>query len=103
MIRDAGAREVHVRVASPVIKYPCFYGVAFSTFEELIGAHESTESICEMLGADSLGYLSIEGLTEGIGRDPDLGRHSGQCVACFNGSYPTYLYEDVTVANKGVK
>ena len=103
MIRDAGAREVHMRIASPEIKFPCFYGVAFSTFEELVAAHESTEAIRQMLGADSLSYLSISGLTEGIGRDPDLGRHSGQCVACFNGSYPTYLYEDVEVANKGVK
>jgi len=103
MIRDAGAKEVHMRIASPEIKFPCFYGVAFSTFEELVAARETTESIREMLGADSLAYLSIDGLTQGIGRDPDLGRHSGQCVACFNGSYPTFLYEDVEVANKGVK
>jgi len=99
MIRDAGAREVHVRISSPVIKYPCFYGVAFSTFDELIGAHEPVKAIQEMLGADSLAYLSIEGLTKGVGRDPDLGRHAGQCVACFNGSYPTYLYEDIHAAN----
>jgi len=103
MLRNAGAREVHVRIASPKIKFPCFYGVAFSTLRELIGATESTEQIRQTIGADSLAYISIDGLTQGIGRDPDLGTNCGQCVACFNGDYPTYLYQDIEMANLEVK
>ena len=103
MLRDAGAREVHMRIASPKITHPCFYGVAFSTFAELIGAHETDEQIREMIGADSLAYISVEGLTDGIGRSPSLGPHCGQCVACFTGEYPTHLYEDVEQANLEIK
>ena len=103
MLREAGAKEVHVRIASPEIKFPCFYGVDFSTYDELIAATHTNEEICEVIGADSLAFISIEGLTKGIGRLPKLGKNCGQCVACFNGDYPTYLYEDVKCANKEVK
>jgi amidophosphoribosyltransferase len=103
MLRNAGAKEVHVRVASPKITHPCFYGVAFSTFAELIGAHETDEEIRDMIGADSLGYISVDGMTTGIGRAAALGPHCGQCVACFTGEYPTHLYEDVEQANLSLK
>ena len=103
MLREAGAKEVHVRIASPEIKFPCFYGVDFSTYDELIAATHTTEQIREVIGADSLAFISVEGLTQGIGRSLKLGKNCGQCVACFNGDYPTYLYEDVTCANKEVK
>ena len=103
MLREAGAREIHVRVASPKITHPCFYGVAFSTFAELIGAHESVQSICDIIGADSLEFISIEGLTAGVGRQGVLGSHCGQCVACFTGEYPTHLYEEIEKANLEVK
>ena len=103
MLREAGAMEVHVRIASPKIKFPCFYGVDFSTYDELIGAKYSTEEICHIIGADSLAFISIDGLIKGIGRKSELGRHCGQCVACFNGDYPTYIYEDVQTANKEIK
>ena len=103
MLREAGAKEVHVRIASPEIKFPCFYGVDFSTYDELIAATHTTEQICEVIGADSLAFISVDGLTKGVGRSPKLGKNCGQCVACFNGDYPTYLYEDVKCANKEVK
>jgi amidophosphoribosyltransferase len=103
MIRDAGAREVHVRIASPTIKFPCFYGVAFSTYAELISARVPVEGVQEIIGADSLGFLSVEGLTQGVGRSPDLGEEGGQCTACFTGNYPTYLYEDAMQENIEVK
>ena len=103
MLREAGAREVHVRIASPERKFPCFYGVDFSTYDELVAATHTTDQICELIGADSLAFVSVDGLTKGIGRDSKLGKNCGQCVACFNGDYPTYLYEDVKSANKEVK
>ena len=103
MLRDAGAKEVHVRIASPEIKFPCFYGVDFSTYDELIAATHTTEEIRHVIGADSLAFISVEGLTKGIGQPVTYGKNCGQCVACFNGDYPTYLYEDVINANKEVK
>ncbi len=103
MLRDAGAREVHVRIAAPKIKYPCFYGVDFSTYDELVGARNTTEQICDIIKADSLAFISVEGLIEGVGRPQSYGRNCGQCVACFNGDYPTYLYEGVEDANKEIK
>ncbi|MGL4337152.1 MAG: amidophosphoribosyltransferase [Turicibacter sp.] len=103
MLREAGAHEVHVRIASPEIKYPCFYGVDFSTYDELIAASHTTEEIKEIIGADSLAFISVDGLTKGVGRAQSLGKNCGQCVACFNGEYPTYLYDDVKCANKEIK
>ena len=103
MLRVAGAKEVHVRISSPKIKYPCFYGVDFSTYDELIGATHTTNEIKELIGADSLAFISVNGLTKGVGRMSKLGKDCGQCVACFNGDYPTYLYEDVKSANREVK
>ncbi|HAX72203.1 MAG TPA: amidophosphoribosyltransferase [Firmicutes bacterium] len=103
MLREAGAKEVHVRIASPEIKFPCFYGVDFSTYEELIAATHSLEEITAIIGADSLAFISVDGLTKGVGRQHALGKNCGQCVACFNGDYPTYLYDDVKSANKEVK
>ena len=68
LLREAGAKEVHVRISSPPIKNPCFYGIDTSTHEELIASNNSVEEIREMIGADSLAFLSVEGLVEGIGR-----------------------------------
>jgi len=83
LLRDAGAKEVHMRVASPPIRYPCFMGVDMSTQEELIAAQKSVDEIREAIGADSLGYLSIDRLLDSVGRDKD-----GHCLACFSGEYP---------------
>ncbi len=61
-LREAGAKEVHVRISCPPVAYPCFYGIDFPTREELIGANMSIDEIRQFIGADSLGYLSVEGL-----------------------------------------
>jgi len=84
MIRDAGAKEVHLRITSPPITHPCFYGVDMATRGELIAANLSTEEIREHVDADSLGYLSLEGTiwAANLGE----GQH---CTACFSGTYPS--------------
>jgi amidophosphoribosyltransferase len=84
LLRQAGAREVHVRITSPPIQHPCFYGVDMATKAELIAAHQSVEEIRAHIGADSLGYLSLEGAVEATRLG--AGRH---CTACFSGEYPS--------------
>lgn len=93
MLREAGAKEVHVRISSPPIKNPCFYGIDTSTSGELIAANHSVEEMREMMGADSLAFLSVDGLTKGIGRSAEE-TNCGQCLACFTGNYPTEIYPD---------
>lgn len=93
MLRDAGAKEVHVRISSPPVMNPCFYGIDTSTREELIAATKSVEEIRQSIGADSLYFLSVEGMLKGIGR-PEGEMDRGHCVACFTGRYPTEIYED---------
>jgi amidophosphoribosyltransferase len=94
MIKEAGATEVHVRISSPPVKNPCFYGIDTSSKEELIASKKSIEEIREMIGADSLYYLSVEGMIDAIGRkDPDV-KNNGHCLACFTGQYPTEIYAD---------
>jgi amidophosphoribosyltransferase len=85
MLKEAGAVEVHVRIASAPLKYTCFYGVDVHTPEELISNANSVEKVCELIGADSLAFLSHEGMFK-AGRRDDL------CIACFNHEYPTKLY-----------
>lgn len=82
MIRNAGAREVHMRISSPPIKWPCYYGIDTPTRRELIGASHSVDEIRRYLGADSLGYLSLEGMLKATGGDP-----AHFCHACFTGAY----------------
>lgn len=83
LLKESGAKEVHVRVSSPPIRYPCFYGIDMATHQELIASSHPVEEIREILGADSLYYLSIEGLIEAI----DLQKEYF-CLACFNDDYP---------------
>ena len=85
MLRKAGAREVHVRIASPPIRYPCYMGVDIPTRHELIAAFGSVEKVRESIGADSLAYLSVEGLKKAVGRK-DL------CLACLTGEYPEWAF-----------
>lgn len=85
LIRRAGAREVHMCISSPPITHPCYYGIDTSVKKELIAAVHTEEEICRFLGADSLTYLSQEGLMEAVG-DPGFQR---MCTACFTGDYPT--------------
>lgn len=83
LLRDAGAKEVHVRVTSPPIKHPCYLGVDLATYDELIAANFTVEEIRQKIGADSLGYLSLEGLVEATGRDA-----GEMCLGCLTGVYP---------------
>ncbi|NOX96859.1 MAG: amidophosphoribosyltransferase [Nitrospirae bacterium] len=82
-LREAGAKEIHMRVSCPPLKYPCFYGIDFPTKEELIASNRSVEEIADFVGLDSLGYLSLEGLFKAM----PLPREEF-CTACFNGVYP---------------
>lgn len=86
MLKDAGAKEIHVRIASPSIENPCYYGIDMSTRKELIAANNSIDEICELIGADSVSYLSIDGLEKAIIKDKTL--HQGICAACMTGNYP---------------
>ena len=90
LLRDAGAKEVHVRIASPMMRFTCHYGVDTSTPEELLCSHRTLEQACEAIGADSLGYLSPEST-----RDSCFGC-ADPCQACFTGEYPTLLYDDTS-------
>ncbi|TGA96636.1 amidophosphoribosyltransferase [Sporolactobacillus shoreae] len=99
MLRDAGATEVHVRISSPPITHPCFYGIDTSTSSELIASKHSVEEIRKEIGADSLVYLSVDGLMQAIGRDPAL-KNCGQCLACFTGKYPTEIYPDTVLPHE---
>ena len=96
MLRDAGATEVHLRIASPQITRPCFYGIDISTYEELLCAHKTLDEVRDILGVDSIAFLSEKALFE-------AGHRSELCLACFNGSYPTYLYQSLEEANKDGK
>jgi amidophosphoribosyltransferase len=95
LIRDAGAKEIHFRVTSPPIKYPCHYGIDFPNPQELIAnwAGGDVGKIRDELGVDSLEYLSLEKLLESVPHD----RGEGYCTACFSGQYPT------TIAGGGEK
>jgi amidophosphoribosyltransferase len=90
LLRDAGATEVHMCISSPPIKHPCFMGVDMATHEQLIAHNMTNDEICEKIGADTLTYLSVEGLQsavrEGIGN-----REAGHCTACFSGLYPVAI------------
>jgi amidophosphoribosyltransferase len=80
---EAGAKEVHVRITAPPIKFPCFYGIDMASKGELAAATMTIPELCDYLGASSLGYLSIAGAVEAVGKDKD---HF--CLACFDGDYP---------------
>lgn len=82
-IREAGAKEIHLRISAPPIRNPCFYGIDFPTTDELIAANRSVEEIREFLGIDSMGYISLPGLLSCVSRPPDH-----YCTACFSGRYP---------------
>lgn len=82
LLRKAGAKEVHFRISSPVVKYPCYFGIDTPYRSELIGANMSIEEIGNTIGADTLGYISIKGLLKA------LNKNEGFCLGCFSGEYP---------------
>jgi amidophosphoribosyltransferase len=86
MLRESGAAEIHVRISSPPVKWPCFYGIDFASRAELIANGLNTEEICRSIGADSLGYVSLEGLIEATTVPKEQ-----LCRACFDGVYPVAL------------
>lgn len=89
LLREAGAKEVHMRVSAPPFLNPCYYGVDIDSKENLIACHHTAEEIARIIGVDSLGYLSIESakkLADGVGG-------AGYCTACFDGAYPTEIPE----------
>lgn len=91
MLREAGASEVHVRISSPPVKWPCFYGIDFATRAELIANGLEIDDIRRSIGADSLGYVSLEGLIEATTIS-----ENNLCHACFTGVYPTQIPEDMS-------
>ncbi len=99
MLKEAGATEVHVVISSPPIKNPCFYGIDISTNAELIAANNSIEEMRELIGADSLTFLSVEGMVRAIGRT-DEGPEAGHCLACFTNNYPTEIYPDTILPHE---
>ena len=88
LLRDAGAKEIHMRISAPPFLHPCYYGTDIDSEENLIACHHSMEEIAEMIGVDSLGYLPLEKLSR-------LVDNEGYCAACFNGEYPTTIPTDL--------
>ena len=93
MLREAGAAEVHVRISSPPVRWPCFYGIDFASRAELIANGLGIEEIARSLGADSLGYISEEGMISATEQPEEK-----LCTACFSGKYPVALPEPVARA-----
>lgn len=91
MLREAGAREIHVRISSPPVKWPCYYGIDFASRAELIAHGLDTEEIRRSIGADSLGYVSLEGLIAATEVPTEK-----LCSACFTGEYPIRIPEDMS-------
>jgi len=83
LLRRAGAKEIHMRICAPPLRYPCFFGVDMATRWELIAAQKTVSEVRDFIGADSLGYLSIDGLIKAVGLPRDV-----FCLACFTGDYP---------------
>jgi amidophosphoribosyltransferase len=83
LLREGGAKEVHLRITSPPIKHPCYLGVDMATYDELIAANYTVEEIRKKTGADSLGYLSLDGLIAAVGR-----KREEMCLGCLIGKYP---------------
>jgi amidophosphoribosyltransferase len=90
LLREAGATEVHMRITSPPVKWPCFYGIDTDTQEQLVAAVKSIEEVREFIGADSLAYLSVADMVAATGAP-----HDDYCLACFNGEYPIEIPESV--------
>ena len=88
LLRDAGAKEIHMRISAPPFLYPCYYGTDIDSEENLIACHHSTDEIAKIIGADSLGYLPIEKLDQLI-------ESEDYCAACFQGDYPTKIPADL--------
>ena len=90
MLRDAGAQEIHLRISSPPIRHPCYFGIDFPTPDELIASGRTVDEIRRLIGVDSLGYLSLDGLLAAV-----TGPKHHYCAACFTGNYPCHVDQAV--------
>ncbi|MBD8037795.1 MULTISPECIES: amidophosphoribosyltransferase [Solibacillus] len=99
MLKEAGAAEVHVVISSPPMTDPCYYGIDTSTHEELIASNHSVEEIREAIEADSLTFLSLEGMVRATNR-PFEDENGGLCLACFTGKYPTEIFPDTVLPHE---
>ncbi len=88
LLREAGAKEVHVRVSSPPVRHPCFMGIDMATYSQLIGHRLDVDEIRRKIGADSLAYLSLEGMEAAVREGLAADQPTGHCTACFSGKYP---------------
>lgn len=86
MLRSAGATEVHLRIVSPEVRWPCFYGIDTDTQDQLIAANMTNQEMCDFIGCDSLAFISVEGLHASVSCE-----HAGFCDACFTGDYPVAI------------
>lgn len=91
MLRDAGAKEVHIRICSPIVKHPCHLGIDIQTYSQLIGAYRDENEICKSIGADSVRYLSVENLVESCKKS-----NLNFCLGCFTGEYPYPMDDNET-------
>jgi amidophosphoribosyltransferase len=92
LLKETGAREVHTKVASPLFKYPCYYGIGLPSPKQLISHKRDATKVAKLIGMDSVACISEKGLAEAIGID-DNGKCGGLCMACLNGDYPTHLQD----------
>lgn len=92
LLREAGAKEVHLRIASPRVENPCLYGIDMSTKKELMAANYTTKEMETLIGADSVAFLSERGMEKAIVREEST--HQGICTGCFTGDYPVVAKED---------
>ena len=88
LLREAGAKEIHMRISAPPFLHPCYYGTDIDSEENLIACHHSMDEIAELIGVDTLGYLPVEKLDR-------LVESKHYCAACFNGEYPTQIPVDL--------
>ncbi|MEG0283213.1 MAG: amidophosphoribosyltransferase [Erysipelotrichales bacterium] len=101
LLKDAGANKIHARIASPAIKYPCYYGVDITDYKELISNRMNQEELREYISADSLCFLELDDLIKALNDSQKIKDHqTGYCSACFDGNYITSLYEDISDMNK---
>jgi len=90
LLKNAGAQEVHIRICSPPVRFPCYFGIDTPHRKDLISNASSAEEVCKSLGADSLAFISVKGLLESIDTSCDLNNPGdcGFCLGCFTGEYP---------------
>jgi amidophosphoribosyltransferase len=93
-LREAGAKDIHLRISAPPIASPCYYGIDFQHADELIASRKSVEEIADHVGADSLGYQTVEGLLSSL-----PGSQDDYCLACFTGDYPVLVNEEISKLN----